>query len=99
MEKLVLKGKKEIRRKLVESLHLAVQAMGLSKPKKKIEKVMDKTAKRIAELIASQIKNDSKKVKDVKEEKKDKKEKKDKTPNVAKAKKPKKVKEPDLEIA
>jgi DNA-binding GntR family transcriptional regulator len=63
MEKLVLKGKKEIRLLLVDSLHQTVQALGVTKSKKKTEKVIGKAAKRIAELIADQMKKELKKIK------------------------------------
>jgi hypothetical protein len=92
MEKSVLKGKKEIRLLIVDSLHQTVQALGVTKSKRKTERVINKSAKRIAELVAEQMKKELKKIKEVKE-------KKVKTPKAAKPKKVKKIKEPDLEIA
>jgi hypothetical protein len=92
MEKSVLKGKKEIRLLLVESLQKTVNALGLKKSKKKTEKLINKATKRIAGLVADQVKKDSKKIKKVKE-------KKPKTPKAKKIKKVKKIKAPELETA
>lgn len=92
MEKLILKGKKEIRLLLMDSLHQTVQAVGISKSKKKTEKVINRSAKRIAELVAAQIKRELKKLKGVKA-------KNDKHSKVMKIKKSKKLKEPELETA
>jgi 23S rRNA pseudoU1915 N3-methylase RlmH len=92
MEKSVLKGKKEIRLLIVDSLHQTVQALGVTKSKRKTERVINKSAKRIAELVAEQMKKELKKIKEEKE-------KKAKAPKAAKPKKAKKIKEPDLEIA
>jgi hypothetical protein len=92
MEKLVLKGKKEIRLILADSMHQTVKALGVTKSKKKTDKLIDKSAKRIAELVADQVKKDSKKIKSVKE-------KKVKAPKAKKAKKVKKMKAPELETA
>jgi len=95
MEKSILKGKKEIRLLLVESLHQTVHAIGLSKSKKKTERVINKAARRIADLVADQLKKEVKKIKEVKV-------KKDETPKAKKVKKTRKtmkIKEPDLEIA
>ncbi len=91
MEKLVLKGKKEIRLLLVDSLHQTVLALGVNKSKKKTEKVINKAASRIAELVADQMKKELRKIKEVKENK----------PKAVKAKKgkSKKVKAPVLETA
>jgi thiaminase len=85
MEKLVIKGKKAIRLLLVESLHQTVHAIGLNKSKKKTEKVINKAAKRIAELVADQMKRELKEIKEVKV-------KNDETPKAKKVKKIKKVK-------
>jgi hypothetical protein len=92
MEKSALKGKKEIRLLLADSLQKTVHALGLKKSKKKTEKLINKATKRIAELVAAQVKKDSKKIKSVKE-------KKPKTTKVKKAKKVKKMKAPELETA
>ncbi len=92
MEKLVGKGKKEIRLILADSLHQAVQALGVTKSKKKTDRLIDKSARRIAEVVVEQVKKDSKKIKSVKE-------KKPKVAKVKKAKKVKKIKAPELETA
>jgi len=92
MEKVILKGKKEIRLILKDSLHKAVQTLGVAKSKKKLDKLIDKSVKRIAELVAIKVKKDSKKTKSVKE-------KKPKSPKAKKAKKVKKIKAPELETA
>jgi len=66
MEKLVLKGKKEIRLLLADSLHQTVQALGVTKSKKKANKVIDRSAKKLANLVAAQMKRELKKIKSVK---------------------------------
>jgi hypothetical protein len=92
MEKLISKGKKQIRLQLEDSLHQAVHALGVTKSKKKTQKVIVKSAKRIAELIAGQMKKELKKIKVGKE-------KKVKSLKAEKSKKVKKIKEPVLETA
>ncbi len=69
MEKLVIKGKKEVKNLLVDSLHQTVQALGVAKSKKKTSKLIDKSAKRIAELVSTQMKKEQKKFKTVKAKK------------------------------
>jgi hypothetical protein len=69
MEKLVLKGKKEVKNLLADSLHQTVQALGVAKSKKKTDKLIDKSAKRIAGLVAAQMKKEQKKFKTVKAKK------------------------------
>jgi len=66
MEKLILKGKKEIRLLLVDSMHQTVQALGVTKSKKKANKVIEKSSKKLADLVAAQMKKESKKIKAVK---------------------------------
>jgi hypothetical protein len=66
MEKLVVKGKKEIRLLLVDSMHQTVQALGVTKSKKKANAVIDKSAKKLAGLVATQMKKELKKMKHVK---------------------------------
>lgn len=66
MEKLVIKGKKEVKNLLADSLHQTVQALGVAKSKKKTSKLIDKSAKRIAELVSTQMKKEQKKFKTVK---------------------------------
>jgi ribosomal protein S19E (S16A) len=82
MEKLIAKGKKEIRLILEDSLHQTVQALGVTKSKKKTDRLISRSAKRIADLIADQVKKELKKFKSPK----------DKAPKATKAKKVKKVK-------
>jgi hypothetical protein len=81
MEKLVVKGKKEIRLLLVDSLHQTVQALGVTKSKKKANEVINKSAKKLAGLVAAQMKKELKKLKSVKV----KKQKKIKEPELATA--------------
>jgi len=97
MEKLVLKGKKEIRLILVEALNQTVGTLGLIKSKKKTSKVINKASRRIAELVAAQMKKELKKIKVAKV-------KKVKPSKADKGKKPKKISaeklaEPVLETA
>lgn len=66
MEKLVVKGKKEIRLLLVDSMHQTVQALGVTKSKKKANAVIDMSAKKLAGLVATQMKKELKKMKHVK---------------------------------
>jgi len=66
MEKLVVKGKKEIKMLLVDSLHQTVQALGITKSKKKSNRLIEKSAKRIAAVVATQMKRELKKIKNVK---------------------------------
>jgi hypothetical protein len=82
MEKLIAKGKKEIRLILEDSLHQTVQALGVTKSKKKTDRLINRSAKRIADLIADQVKKELKKFKNPK----------DKAPKVPKAKGEKKAK-------
>jgi hypothetical protein len=63
MEKLVLKGKKEIRMLLADSLHQTVQALGVTKSKKKSERLIEKSSKRLAAVVAEQMKKELKKLK------------------------------------
>jgi ribosomal protein S19E (S16A) len=92
MEKLIAKGKKEIRLILEDSLHQTVQALGVTKSKKKTDRLISRSAKRIADLIADQVKKELKKFKSPKD-------KAPKAPKVKKAKKVKKLKAPELETA
>ncbi len=66
MEKLVVKGKKEIKMLLVDSLHQTVQALGVIKSKKKANKLIEKSAKRLATVVAAQMKRELKRIKNVK---------------------------------
>lgn len=69
MEKLVLKGKKEIKMLLVDSLHQTVQALGIAKSKKKANKLIDRSAKKLAAVVAVQMKKELKKFKTAKTKK------------------------------
>jgi len=69
MEKLVLKGKKEIKMLLVDSLHQTVQALGITKSKKKANKLIDRSAKKLAAVVAVQMKKELKKLKTAKTKK------------------------------
>ncbi len=62
MEKLVLKGKKEIRMMLTDSLHETIRTVGLSKATKKVEKVLEKTSRKLASRVARQMKRELKKM-------------------------------------
>ncbi len=81
MEKLVVKGKKEIRLLLVDSMHQTVQALGVTKSKKKANAVINRSAKKLAGLVATQMKKELKKMKSTKV----KKQKKVKEPELATA--------------
>lgn len=74
MEKLVLKGKKEIRMLLADSLHQTVQTLGVVKSGKKTERLIDKSSRRIASVVATQMKKELKKLKTPKLKKEKKKE-------------------------
>ncbi len=58
MEKLILKGKKEVKNLLVDSLHQTIQALGVSKSSKKADKLVARSAKKIAVVVAKQLKKD-----------------------------------------
>lgn len=66
MEKLVLKGKKEIRLLLADSMHQTVQALGITKSKKKANKLIEKSSRKLGSLIAAQMKKELKKIKSTK---------------------------------
>ncbi len=62
MEKLVLKGKKEIRMMLSDSLHETIKTLGVANSPKKVEKVLEKTSRKLASKVARQMKKDLKKM-------------------------------------
>ncbi|MFM9840950.1 MAG: hypothetical protein ACKVOQ_21970 [Cyclobacteriaceae bacterium] len=66
MEKLILKGKKEIKNLLVDSMHQTIQTLGVSKSSKKADKLVARSAKKLSAVVAKQMKKDSKKVSKVK---------------------------------
>jgi hypothetical protein len=62
MEKLILKGKKEVKNLLTDSMHQTIQALGVSKSSKKTDKVVKSSAKKLAGVVAKQLKKDRKKI-------------------------------------
>lgn len=62
MEKLILKGKKEVKNLLVDSMHQTIQALGVSKSTKRADRLVERTSKKLAAVVAKQLKKDSKKV-------------------------------------
>ena len=62
MEKQVIKGKKEIRVMLSDSLHETIKTLGVSNSPKKVEKVLEKTSRKLASKVARQMKKDLKKL-------------------------------------
>ncbi|MBI3218658.1 MAG: hypothetical protein HYZ44_04040 [Bacteroidetes bacterium] len=62
MEKLILKGKKEVKNLLVDSLHQTIQALGVSKSSKKADKLVERSAKKLAAVVADRLKKDRKKL-------------------------------------
>lgn len=74
MEKLVVKGKKEIRMHLVDALHQTIQTLGISKASKKSEKLIEKSSKKLASLVGRQMKKELKKISKMKKKTERKKE-------------------------
>lgn len=66
MEKLILKGKKEVKNLLVDSLHQTIQALGVSKSSKKADKLVMRSAKKLAVVVSKQLKKDRNKLTKVK---------------------------------
>ncbi len=62
MEKLVVKGKKEIRMHLADALHQTIQTLGISKVGKKSEKVIKRSSKKLSALVGKQMKKELKKI-------------------------------------
>jgi FKBP-type peptidyl-prolyl cis-trans isomerase len=62
MEKTILKGKKEIRTLLADSLHEAIKTLGVAKAPRKFEKTLEKTSKKLASQVARQMKKEIKKM-------------------------------------
>jgi hypothetical protein len=75
MEKLVVKGKKEIRMHLIDSLRQTIQTLGVSTLGKKPEKLIQKSSKRLATLVGKQMKKELKKISKLKKKTERKKEK------------------------
>lgn len=63
MEKMVLKGKKEISLLVSDSIHDTIKTTGLSKEGKKLQKLVTKASKKIAQKVSKKIKGDLKKSK------------------------------------
>jgi hypothetical protein len=74
MEKLILKGKKEVKNLLIDSLHQTIQALGVSKSSKKADKLVARSAKKLSSVVAKQMKKDAKKVNKMKKKTQRKKE-------------------------
>ena len=66
MEKLVVKGKKEIRMHLADALHQTIQTLGISKASKKSERLIEKSSKKLASLVGKQMKKELKKISSLK---------------------------------
>lgn len=62
MEKLVVKGKKEVRLHLSDSIHQTIQTLGLTKANKRTEKLIDRSTKKLAAVVAKQMKKELKKL-------------------------------------
>jgi len=62
MKQLILKGKKEVKNLLVDSLHQTIQELGVSKSSKKADKLVEKSANKLAAQVAKQLKKQSKQV-------------------------------------
>jgi hypothetical protein len=75
MEKLIVKGNKEIKMHLADSLHQTIQTLGISKPKKKAQKLIAKSSKKLAKLVGNQMKKDLKEMARLKKKMEHKKEK------------------------
>ena len=75
MEKLVVKGKKEIRLHLTDSLNQTIQTLGVSKPGKKTQKFVAKSTKKLAKLVGKQMKKELKEIGKLKKKTERKKEK------------------------
>lgn len=74
MEKLILKGKKEVKNLLIDSLHQTIQALGVSKSSKKADKLVERSAKKLAAVVADRLKKDRKKLTKAKKQNQRKKE-------------------------
>ena len=70
MEKLILKGKKEIRMLLSDSLHETIKTLGVTHSPKKVERVLEKTSRKLASKVSRQMKKELKKMHKAKKDKK-----------------------------
>ena len=62
MEKQAIKNKKAIRTKLTDTLHETIKTLGVSKEGKKVEKLLQKTSRKLASEVISRLKKESKKM-------------------------------------
>ena len=62
MEKQAIKDKKAIRTKLTDSLHETIKTLGIAKSGKKVEKLLEKTSRKLAAEVISRLKKESKKM-------------------------------------
>jgi ABC-type glucose/galactose transport system permease subunit len=62
MEKLILKGKKEVKNLLTDSMHQTIQALGVTKASKKADKVVKRSVKKLAAVVAKQLKKERKNI-------------------------------------
>lgn len=74
MEKLVVKGKKEIKLLLADSLHQTIQALGVEKVGKKADKIVARSVKKLSAVVAKQMKKELKKINKLKKKTERKKE-------------------------
>ena len=58
MEKLVVKGKKEIRMHLADAIHQTIRTLGVSKTGKKSERLIKRSSKKLAVLVGKQMKKE-----------------------------------------
>ena len=75
MEKLIVKGNKEIKMHLADSLQQTIQTLGVSKPKKKTTKLIARSSKKLAKLVGKQMKKELKSIAKLKKKTERKKEK------------------------
>ncbi len=62
MEKLAPKRKKEVRTLLSDSLHETIKTLGVSKSGKKVEKILERSSRKLAAKVVSRIKRELKKM-------------------------------------
>ena len=74
MEKLVVKGKKEIHMHLADALHQTIQTLGISKAGKKTERLIEKSSKKLAAIVGKQMKKELKEISKLKKKTERKKE-------------------------
>lgn len=74
MEKLVVKGKKEIKLLLTDSLHQTILALGVAKAGKKADKIIARSVKRLSAVVAKQMKKELKQINKLKKKTERKKE-------------------------